>query len=341
MTAADLKRPLPSSLSAFAGLAAVMAGAPAETADQLCAALAISPERCRWRSTLNNDGSPLQICVGLNRAGVSPTIRLIVDPAAAGRDSAEQFRSVQWALENLLASHGPEMRPLCRSVLDRMLPADAVARTALGNGGAWLAADLRGRGMALYATAKWGDPGTRWTRVREWLDIVLPDAAMPRETLARLSPHATPISVGVEGATPDDARAKVYWRLSRLVALDALGVPLFARPETAEFLTCVIGDRQIPIAAIVGSISFHLESGGISDVKLDLCGHCVRRPWPDWIAILRQCSARYGLAEFPFADLAQEREAETAFVGFGLSSNLTPRLNVYLKQLDRQRSRLQ
>jgi hypothetical protein len=341
VTAADSKRPLRSPLSAVAGLAANMARVPTEAVDQLCAAMAISLERRRWRSTLNNDGSPLQICVGLNRAGLSPAIRLIVDPAAGGFDSAEQFRSAEWALGNLLASHGPEMGPLCRSILDRMLPADPVTRAALGSGGAWLAADVRGRGMALYATAKWGDSATRWARVYEWLEFVLPDAGIARETLARLSSHAMPVSVGVEGAAPSDARAKLYWRLNGQVTLDALGIPLFARPEIAGFLACAVGDRRIPIAAIVGSISFHLDGGGVSDVKLDLCAHCVSRPWPDWIAVLHRCSARYGLAEFPFADLGQEPQAETAFVGFGLGSKLTPRLNVYLKQLDRQRSSLQ
>ena len=336
MTAAGLKQPPRPSLSSFASLAAVMAGVPDETVDRLCRTMAISSERHRWRSTLNNDGSPLQICVGLNRAGTSPAIRLIADPAAAGRNSAERFRSVERALEQLLASHGPEMGPPCRSVLGRLLPTDPVTRAALGSGGAWLAADLRGRGMALYATAKWGDPDARWRRIREWLDIVLPNTDAAGETLGWLSPHAVPISVGVEGAGPRDARAKLYWRLTGSAGINALGIPPLAAPEIAEFLSHAVGDRRLPIAAVVGSISFHLATGGLSDVKLDLCGHCVRRSWPDWSAILRQCSARYGLAEFPFSDLGPEAEAETAFVGFGLASNLTPRLNVYLKPKDSQ-----
>jgi hypothetical protein len=308
-----------------------MARVPAEKVERLCAAIAISPERSGFRSTLNNDGSPLQICVGLNGAGVPPATRLIGDPAAADAGGADRIRSVQGALRNLLASHGPEMERPCRSLLDGMLPAGPAERTALGNGGAWLAGDLRGRGLALYATAKWGDPDHRWQRVQQWLDMNLQDAAIARETLARLSPHATPLSLGVEGATPRDARVKLYWRFNRAVSFDRLGIALLARPEIADFLANAIGDRRIPLAAIVASTSFGLESGELSDVKLDLCAHCVRRSWPDWIGVLHQCSARHGLARFPSADRTQH-EAEIAYVGFGLDSRLAPRLNVYLKQ---------
>ncbi len=339
MTAADLQQSAGSPLSAFAGLAAVMAGVPACTVDRLCTAMAVSPERNGFRSTLNNDGSPLQICVGLHGAGTPPAIRLIGDPAAADSDSAERLRSVERAVGNVLVSHGPEMAPVCRSLLEHMLPADPVMRAALGNGGAWLAADLRGRGMALYTTAKWGDPGVRWKRVRQWLDATLADAAMARETFARLAPHAIPISVGVEGATPGDARIKLYWRFSGAVTLDTLGIGLLARPEIKEFLANVAGEARIPLAAIVASIGFRFASGDVSDVKLDLCGHCIRHTWPDWIDILRRCSARHGLAEFPSIDQT-ERGAEIAFVGFGLDAKRASRLNVYLKQPASERSSL-
>jgi hypothetical protein len=337
VTAAALKQSRDSPVSAFAGLAAAMAGAPVATADRLCAAMAISPQRDGFRSTLNNDGSPLQICVGLSAAGTPPAIRLIGDPAAADRGDAERRRSVELALGNILASHGPELAPLCRSLLDRMLPADPNTRAALGNGGAWLAADLRGHGMALYTTAKWGTPAARWQRVHEWLETTLPNAAMAREALARLAPHAVPVSVGVEGAAPADARVKFYWRFCGAVTLDTLGIALLARPEIKEFLAHAAGQARLPLAAIVASLSFHLASGEISDVKLDLCGHCVRRGWADWIDVLNQCSARCGLAAFP-STAATESGAEIAFVGFGISSKLAPRLNVYLKQPTEARS---
>ena len=153
------------------------------------------------------------------------------------------------------------MAPPCRSLLDRMLPADPAARAALGNGGAWLAADLQGRGMALYTTAKWGSPAGRWQRICAWLDIALPNAATAREIVARLAPHAAPVSVGLEGASPGDARVKLYWRFSEVVALDTLGIALLARWEFGEFLTIVAGQARIPLSAIVASLSFSLASG--------------------------------------------------------------------------------
>jgi hypothetical protein len=327
MTALTLDRP---SLLAFASLAADLAWAPSEAAKRLSAAIAPPDEPWAWRSTLNNDGSPLQISVSLAGLGAPPQVRLIADPAAAGEAGDERIRLVEDALGRLLATHGPEMGPLCRSVLNWMLPADVAARAALPSGGAWLAADLGGQGLALYATAKWGDPDTRWVRARAWLRNISPRGSVLAAELSALPRRTTLLSAGVEGSNPSNARAKLYWRLDGSAPLSGLGVPLLGEPAFADFLRLAMADLRVPLSAIVGSVSVSLASGEIADAKLDLCCHCVRRPWREWTGILDDCSTRLGLADFPFADL-NPAKADLAFVGFGLTAAMAPRLNVYLK----------
>ena len=40
----------------------------------------------RGRSTLNNDGSPLQFCIGLGPAGAAPTLRRLLTTFLTGLD---------------------------------------------------------------------------------------------------------------------------------------------------------------------------------------------------------------------------------------------------------------
>jgi hypothetical protein len=312
-------------------MAAALAGVAPATTEQLGAAMLVAQPRGGWRSTLNNDGSPLQLSIGLGKAGARPAVRLIADPAAAGIDSGQRFQFVETALFDLLNSHGRDMRFLCHSVVEQILPVDADTRAALNNGGAWLAADLSGKGLALYATTRWGQAAHRWARARAWLDATLPAHTAGREALRRLSTRTALVSAGVEGTSSANARAKLYWRLNGRASLSELGLPLLRRSELTDFLTYAIEDRRISPAAIVGSTSFRLADGAVSDVKLDICCHCVQRPWRDWMQILRRCSARFGLADFPLADHVSEKDAELAFIGLGIDADFNVRLNVYLK----------
>jgi hypothetical protein len=312
-------------------MAADLAGVTPASTERLGAAMLVAQPRGGWRSTLNNDGSPLQLSVGLGKAGARPAIRLIADPAAAGVDSGQRFQFVETALFELLNSHGSDMRTVCNSVVEQILPVDPDTRAALQNGGAWLAADLSGKGLALYATTRWGQAAHRWRRAQAWLDAILPAHTASREALRRLSAHTALVSAGVEGTSSPKARAKLYWRLGGTAALSELGLPLLRRSELADFLIYAIEDRRISPAAIVGSTSFRLADGAVSDVKLDICCHCVQRPWRDWMQVLRRCCVLFGLADFPLADGVSEKGAELAFIGLGIDADFDVRLNVYLK----------
>ncbi len=314
-------------------LAADLTGQSLPEVEQLAAAMQLPVQA--GGSTLNNDGSSLQLSVGLSTAGTPPHLRLLVDPA-----SPTESGRAERALSSVLTSHAPELRSLCTTILADWLPRPLAERAALPGEGAWLAASLAGRGLALYVTTRWGPSAQRWARAARWLRTLLPErGGESAPMLERMAGCATLVSAGIEGSSLQQTRIKLYWRLKPGAALMNMGLPLLYSPTMVDFLTQVVAERQIVPGAIVGSIGFHLDSGALSDVKLDVCGHCVTRDWAEWLPIVRDCVSRFNLAAWPL-DLTQlQSHAELAFIGLGLARGHSPRLNVYLKgvapQLDK------
>ena len=305
-------------------LAADLSGQSFLETQQLAAAMLPEQAPAPWCSTLNNDGSPLQLCISLAGGGRTNT-QLLADPCVRSASSQAHRAALERAWRTLVQSRAPDMQALCASVLHHLLPASAVA-------GAWLAANLDGAGMAVYASSKWGNTALRWARTRQWLDHILPaDNSESHPILAQLARHAALISAGVEGLSAHRARAKLYWRLNPGAALSDLALPMLTQPEPGEFLQLAVAECRTVRTAIVGSVSFEVESGCISDVKLDVCGHCVMRPWTDWIAILQRCTDRFGTAPWPGSTAQLRQKSELAFIGFGLDRANQPRLNVYMK----------
>lgn len=283
-----------------------------------------------WRSTLNNDGSPLQLCIGL-QVDAAPVVRLLADPAAKTSDVRQRKQQVGHAVWATLEQQAPGLRAACQSLMERMLPADIAARAALPSGGAWLATTLSGPGMALYVSTKWGDPAARWKRAQHWLGNRIPDQLVRQSHL---------VSAGIEGSSAANARAKLYWRVGHKAALADLGLSLAESAEVRDFLHIVIGSRHIPRSAIVGSIGMRVASAATEempdnqpgDLKLDVCAHCVARPSEQWLSVIDLCCRRYGLTSCHQV----ERMAglgELAFLGLGLDQTRRPRLNIYLKSL--------
>jgi hypothetical protein len=320
-----------SSLANLLELGARFAGSRPEEVAHLAEMMLGKPGNGSSHSSLNNDGSPLQVSISLPAMGARPSVRLIADPAAEPGDPEERWRRAGLVLSAVLASHAPELQPLCNLVIRGVLPFDQNVRAALPGAGVWVATDLSGKGMALYATTKWGDFSQRWSRTRRWLAEVLPTLSEAHEILIRLASRSCVASIGVEGSTQANARIKVYWRLDKNAALYDLGMPIFDNVAIPEFLLDAIKDRRIPRTAIVGSVGFELASGRLSDVKLDVCAHCVRRTGMDWMQMIQRCITRHGLPELSKKSPSMLAIAELAFIGIGLDAEQIPRLNIYLK----------
>lgn len=315
----------------FRGVA-TLAGGDAGAMDRLCARIGIPRDPAQWRSTLNNDGSPVQVCIGL-RAGGAPSVRVIADPHIGAKDPASRSAQSRRALLRLAGWHAPDMAGLCSSVLARVAPSGCAIPYLRDGGDVWFAAGIGGCGTAIYATTRWGDPAARWTRAIAWLRDVSPTAARSTAMLAELAAHTTLISVGVEGSAAGNARAKFYWRPNGSAPLAGLGIPLLTHEALPAFLADATEGMAVPASAIVGSVGVHLASGSIADVKLDLCGHCVSRSRIDWADRIDRYAQRHRLTGLPLAALDPEAPVEIAFVGLGVDDDHRPRLNVYLKPI--------
>jgi hypothetical protein len=279
------------------------------------------------RSSLNNDGTPLQLCVSVG-AG-RRACRLIGDPASTVEAPGDRLARGRAALDELLATRGPGLRAACARTL-AMLPAgDALA--ALRHGALWLAAEVAGPGLALYTTAGWGSDDDRWQRGLAWLDGLLPDARAARGVVERVRPLARPVACAIEGDAPARARAKLYFRPRTPVPLARMEIDLLCDPRVAELLAPLIGDAAIRADTLVYGLGFNLADGALCDAKLDVCAHCTPRPPAAWTALLAWWTGRQSHRELGVDAALAAGTAEVAFVGLGVRVDGELRTNLYLK----------
>jgi hypothetical protein len=269
----------------------------------------------------------LQVCVTYSARG--RLIRIIGDPLSGFVRTQTPCGEPGCVLVDFTATGAPALGPICRQILDQVLPGREHRNTLTG-GLFWLAAGLDG-GTAFYANTRWGRPADRWTDAENCVKLLLPDAHASISILRALRDHAVLASTGLEGKTRSDARAKLYWRLVAPRSLEQMGVPLLDDSALGQFLTLLISDEAIPLSGLVFSAGFGLTTGALSDVKIDLCAHCLPKSPAVWVRLLETCCRIYRLPPFDIAEGILEHACELAVVGLGLSAERQPRLNVYLK----------
>ena len=323
--------------SRLADLAARLSGRPVSEVERLTAtllALAPGPTPQRGRTTLNSNGTLLQVCLSARPAGWSA--RLIGDPATDCADPAQRHDRACAALAALLRLAGAEGLEDAGLLALRHLLSGELADYRVGT--LWLAASLSQPGIAVYLDARPPGPGAAWEMARRWVGLALPDPRPALAAIDSLALFATPASFGIEGSTPADGRAKLYFRLGAPRALTAWGVPLFARDPFSQFLTLAMGDRTIRDTGLVASLSFSLASGALVDGKIDLCGctDCLAYGASGWVDLVERLTRHFGLAPLPLAQALADETVEVAFLGCGLSAGGAPRLNVYLKSAPRR-----
>lgn len=198
------------------------------------------------------------------------------------------------------------------------------------SGPLWLGIGLGWPGVALYVNARAQPPGEQWARVAECVRLTLPtnDA---NALLAGMSSHATPVCVGVEGTSSNDAQLKVYWRLRKPISLKELPCELLISPCLAQFLNFVVGQKSLPISGLVFSAGFNLADGHLQGAKIDLCGHCTKFTRQEWLNVIEHLTRSNKLVDLDLGAVLQDGIAEVAFIGFGLNALGEGRLNLYLK----------
>jgi hypothetical protein len=157
----------------------------------------------------------------------------------------------------------------------------------------------------------------------------MPFGADARATIDALRDTVELLCVAIEGSDLANARIKLYWRTPHVVALHAMGIPLFADPAFAHFAGMTVGGRTMRVSGLVYSAGFNVSDGTLCDVKLDICAceRCAARPSDEWNALLLQCARTFDVVPFD-ADVL--RHGRPAYFGFGLKRDGERRLNLYV-----------
>lgn len=281
-------------------------------------------------SELNNDGSPLQLCLSSNSKRVK--LRLIADPASEVFKPKLRTSISRDILEKvLIETKTTSLRGNCHDLFETILNDTPTDFTAFYRGVCWIGASPDEPGVALYLDTAPLGVSESWNAMQKWLDKVLPNTKESKRIIGLLRKHTIPASIGLEAVSPEKGRAKIYWRLKKPILLSDLGISPLLDPRMTAFLVQVIGKKQMGLSGTVFSAGFDLSTGALEDVKIDLCGHCVDMLPDEWISVLDGLTTRFGLQPFEVAEPLMNGDCEVAFLGMGISTSSKPRINLYMK----------
>ncbi len=273
-------------------------------------------------STLNHDGAPVQVCCSVGAGGERR--RLVVDPGYA---CADRWSRYHFGAATLLRLAPPSLRDALTQLLERAGPAAPAELRRSPGGTLWLAGLPGQAGIAAYLDL--GRAQDPWSIAARWLEEALPDPAPAQEAIAALRPVGVPASVALEGSTPDDLRAKIYWRLGAPALLGRLGGGWYEDAIFAPFLRVLLGGRAVRLQGLVFGLGFSVATGALADRKIDVCCCPACRPGDgkDRLAALEEA---VGFDLLPLAERLARPGVAPAFVGLGASREGATRLNLYL-----------
>jgi hypothetical protein len=282
----------------------------------------------QFRSRLNNDGSPLQACVSLRRG--APAWRLVADPHSHITDSAARFAAARQVAREVLALRTDDaFARLVDAALDRT-PASRRDSGTRWSGAIWTCAALAGPGAAIYVDARWGGIDDRWPSTMRWIQGFTgrPPCAAVRAAGAAGTRLA---AVSVEGHDLSGARVKLYFRVGEAVSLAEIGCNAWQRSVLSAFAETLGGSGRIDREGLLLCLGLDAETGGVRDVKLDVCGHCLgfdSERFGEW---LERIGTSLGIVTDDLGAMRLGERADLAFVGCGVTAAGDPRVNVYFK----------
>lgn len=298
---------------------------------QLAHILVGTPWRGRGRgpSLLNNDGTPLELCISLSSAGVR--LKLLGDPHT-GLAPAQRFEAAIRDAQTLVSTRASAaLFERFRCTMDATLPPLDRLDELLPNGAIWLAGELGASGgAALYTCLEWAARAQRWQLIRDWLQQMVSNPDGFTRVIESLSPTSSPICAAVAGGDSERYKVKVYARFDGNHLPDPLPIDGLNGPRVGAFLSRTVQGRVLPASSYLGATAF-TPNGELSSVKLDVCGHCVPRTPRHWQETLTDLESVFELPKFPLEDVLEMNPVEVAYVGVGVSTHGVWRLNVYLK----------
>jgi hypothetical protein len=287
----------------------------------------------KGKSGLNWNGSPLQLLISTRSNG--SVFRFIGDPAFFCPDPIKRLAESKKALQLALKTGNAQpLEDICQKTLASVIPSDGAALQEFSHGMIWLALTLNRPGIAAYFLAV-SDRRAAWRTAHQWVETVLPHPEEAQGVIAALEPNCRFLFVGIEGQTPQSGRAKLYWRLSRLVTFSQFGISMFDDPVVGGFLAALMREHPFSLYALTFSAGFNLETGELTDIKVDLSNRSADLSVAEAVQFA-ECQAetlglqlpptRKGLSVLP------HNSVSIGFLGLGLTHAGEYRLNTYLSQ---------
>lgn len=231
------------------------------------------------RSTLNADGTPVQLALTLGAAGVR--LQFLSDVGAPELSSSQRLavgRAGLRELAELIGAQGALAR--IEQLVERMAPSRNPDLLAEPAGAFWIGARFapgRDPKLKIYINAKWGEDGDRWARLAdcaEQLDAGHAWRAVQELVVEELHPLGVALGAGADGAIAGRIYLSGYGRdWGYLEALGAAcGGGAFAQRLRRCGRTLLGEDYGYPTRSVVCSLG--LRGGRLADIKVELCGHC-------------------------------------------------------------------
>jgi len=285
-------------------------------------------ESQRHRSAINNDGSPMQVCISLRKG--EAVVRLVGDPVAYETDPRTRAtEAIRHGYRLARKAGDASGRTMFHATVSAILP-EPMDRHRLHRGPLWLAVDAaRGPGFAAYFTTSWEAEELRPQRVVRWLDGLLEHCSAATSIVASAATSGIIAAVGLEGHSSRDMRLKVYWYLRE--GVDPFSLGILPRSPFESVLETARQGRSLGSDGILVSCAFD-ASGEERGVKLDLCGHCLHQPRAKWRTLLDGLSQRFDLTQLPRTALEEAPSSvEPAFLSL-VQEEGRHRINLYLKE---------
>jgi hypothetical protein len=281
-------------------------------------------------SCLNNDGSPLQLCITTSGKGAS--LRVIGDPGSFHTTIESRYQSSIKTLRHAINSSGSsDLKEIAEKTIEMLLPKHKDERNIYKQGFVWIGTSPQQAGIAFYLEMAPLSQEKGWNTVTTWLKEILPSANDAITIINKLKEHCVVASAGLEGSTLENSRAKIYFRMRETTDFQHLGIELFSSQEMKDFLSIATEKYKTDLNGLVMSVGFNLQTGAHADVKADLCGHCLRYTTSEWQSIINRLTSRFSITPVDTGIMLDSQEYQIAFIGFGLTLDLKPRLNIYLK----------
>ena len=231
------------------------------------------------RSTLNADGTPLQLSLTLGWSGAR--LEFLSDVGEPALSTAERMVAGRVRVRELAELIGAQRAvERIEPLVDTMAPAGNPQLLSEPAGAFWIGAGFapgRSPTLKLYVNARWGEEGARWARLAEFAARLGAEVAW-REVRELVAEELEPLGVAL-AANPDGAIAgRIYvsgygktWEYLEALGR-AYGGAVYGERLRDCAQTLLADDHAYPTRSVV--CSFELLAGRLGDVKVELCGHC-------------------------------------------------------------------